>query len=117
MHYIIVYNYLNHLKLATLSQCLNLITKPEESDGLANNFGLNTLGKSLLSYYVTEHLLIHYPRLPMKIHQAAVDSLMGNLALLEIGKTWGLKLMKLVNWIDFRSRIRIYEIWSIKISL
>lgn len=79
-------------KLATLSQCLNLITKPEESDGLANNFGLNTLGKSLLSYYVTEHLLIHYPRLPMKIHQAAVDSLMGNLALLEIGKTWGIEI-------------------------
>ncbi|EGW35186.1 uncharacterized protein SPAPADRAFT_58379 [Spathaspora passalidarum NRRL Y-27907] len=73
--------------LSTLSQCLNLLFK---DDGLANNFGLNTLGKTMLSYYVTEYLLIHYPRLPMSVHNAAVDSLMGTSALYEIGKSWGI---------------------------
>lgn len=79
-------------KLSTLSQCLNLISNPDESDGLANNFGLKVLGKSLLTYYVTEYLLLTYPRLPTAIHNAAVDSLMGSQALLEISKSWGIEV-------------------------
>lgn len=79
-------------KLSTLSQCLNLISNPDESDGLANNYGLKVLGKSFLTYYVTEYLLVTYPRLPTTIHNAAVDSLMGAQALLEIGKSWGIEV-------------------------
>ncbi|KAI5958062.1 MRPL3 [Candida theae] len=80
-------------KLSTLSQCLNMVkTSSPEGEGLANNFGLNTMGKTLLSYYVTEHLLLHYPRLPMSIHNAAVDSLMGVEALSQIGKSFGIEV-------------------------
>ncbi|KAI5969924.1 mrpl3 [Candida margitis] len=74
-------------KLSTLSQCLNMVkTSSQQGEGLANNFGLNTIGKTLLSYYVTEYLLLHYPRLPMAIHNAAVDSLMGVETLSSIGR-------------------------------
>lgn len=74
--------------LSTLSQALNL----KKYDGLANNFGLNTLGKTLLSYYASEHLLVKYPRLPMPIHNVAVDSYMGLNALFDIGKIWGIQV-------------------------
>lgn len=74
--------------LSTLSQALNMETK---SEGLANNFGLNTLGKSLLSYYVAEYLLIKYPRLPMPIHNQAIDAYMGVESLSSIGKSWGIQ--------------------------
>lgn len=77
--------------LSTLSQALNLHIHEK---GLANNFGLNTLGKNLLSYYVSEHLLVKYPRLPMPIHNVAVDSLMGVETLYEIGKSWGIQTDK-----------------------
>lgn len=81
-------------KLSTLSQCLNMVkTSSQQGEGLANNFGLNTMGKTLLSYYVTEYLLLHYPRLPMSIHNAAVDSLMGVETLSEIGRsTFGIEV-------------------------
>lgn len=73
---------------STLSQALNL----DKFGGLANNFGLNTLGKNLLSYYVSEHLLMKYPRLPMAVHNAAVDAYMGSETLALIGKSWGIEV-------------------------
>lgn len=73
---------------STLSQALNL----NKYGGLANNFGLNTLGKTLLSYYVSEHLLMKYPRLPMTVHNAAVDAYMGPETLSEIGRSWGIEV-------------------------
>lgn len=77
-------------ELSTLSQAMNLTS--EASGGLANNYGLNVLGKNLLSYYVSENLLVKYPRLPMPIHNAAVDSLMGVETLYDIGKSWGFEV-------------------------
>lgn len=73
---------------STLSQALNL----NKYGGLANNFGLNTLGKTLLSYYVSEHLLVTYPRLPMTVHNAAVDAYMGAETLSQVGKAWGIEI-------------------------
>lgn len=73
---------------STLSQSLNM----RRHGGLANNFGLNTLGKTLLSYYISEYLLVRYPRLPMGVHNAAVDAFMGAEALADIGKTWGIEV-------------------------
>ncbi|OBA20113.1 ribonuclease III [Metschnikowia bicuspidata var. bicuspidata NRRL YB-4993] len=75
---------------STLSQALNL----DKFGGLANNFGLNTLGKNFLSYYVTESLLMKYPRLPMTVHNAAFDAYMGSEVLAEIGKSWGIEIDK-----------------------
>lgn len=75
--------------LSTLLQALNMYVKGN-SDGLATNYGLNTLGKNLISYYVLEHLLIQYPRLPMTIHNAAVDAYMGDDTLANIGQSWGI---------------------------
>lgn len=74
--------------LSTLSQALNL----NRNDGLVNNFGLNTLGKNLLSYYVSEKLLVQYPRLPMTVHNAAVNAYMGVESLFLIGKAWGIEV-------------------------
>lgn len=73
---------------STLSQALNL----QRTEGLANNFGLNTLGKTLLSYYISEYLLVRYPRLPMPIHNSAVDSLMGVESLYDLGRSWGIEV-------------------------
>lgn len=73
--------------LSTLSQALNL----NKNDGLVNNFGLHTLGKNLLSYYVSERLLVKYPRLPMDVHNAAVDAYMGVESLFRVGKAWGIE--------------------------
>ena len=78
-------------KLNTLSQCLNLIPATK-GDGLANNYGLNVIGKVLMSYYVTEYLLLHYPRLPMSIHNAATDAFIGTESLLSIGRSWGIEV-------------------------
>lgn len=75
---------------STLSQALNL----DKFGGLANNFGLNTLGKNFLSYYVTESLLMKYPRLPMAVHNAACDAYMGSEVLAEVGKSWGIEIDK-----------------------
>lgn len=72
---------------STLSQALNLV----KNEGLANNFGLSTLGKTLLSYYIGEYLLIRYPRLPMTIHNTAINSYLGIDALHEIGQSWGIE--------------------------
>ncbi|KAK6460633.1 hypothetical protein DFJ63DRAFT_236704 [Scheffersomyces coipomensis] len=84
-------NLSSQYSLSTLSQALNL---NKFDDGLANNYGLNILGKNLLSYYVSEYLLVKYPRLPMPIHNVAVDSLMGSKALYQIGKIWGIEVDK-----------------------
>lgn len=73
---------------STLSQALNM----DKFGGLANNFGLATLGKNLLSYYVSEQILMKYPRLPMSVHNAAVDAYMGPESLSAIGKSWGIEV-------------------------
>lgn len=74
--------------LSTLLQALNLV----RSGGLVNNFGLNTLGKNLLLYYVSEHLLVQHPRLPMPVHNAAVDAYMGVEPLAGLGRKWGIEV-------------------------
>ncbi|KAG7661159.1 MRPL3 [[Candida] subhashii] len=74
---------------STLSQCLNLL---KNDGGLASNYGLQALGNSIMAYYVNEYLCTHYPRLPLVIHQASVDALMGVSVLSEIGQSWGIEI-------------------------
>lgn len=73
--------------LLTLLQALNMDRLGE----LATNFGLATLGQTFLSYYITEHLLTKMPRLPMTVHNQAVNAYMGSEVLSEIGLLWGIE--------------------------
>jgi dsRNA-specific ribonuclease len=50
---------------------------------------LATLGADVLSYYTSEHLICHYPRLPMDVLFAAVAAYVGPKALAAITKEWG----------------------------
>lgn len=77
-------------KLSTLSRCL---TCRSSKNTLAHNAGLNILGKNLLSYYVSEHLLVQYPRLPTVILNTAIDSYIGVESLASVGKNaWGIEV-------------------------
>lgn len=78
----------NKYEHSTLSQALNLI----KNEGLANNFGLNTLGKNLLTYYISEYLLMRYPRLPIPVFNVAINAYMGVDSLYEVGKSWGIEV-------------------------
>lgn len=73
--------------LSTLSQALNM----DRSGELVTNYGLATLGQTFLSYYVTEYLVLKYPRLPMAVHNAAVNAYMGPQTLAAIGEMWGIE--------------------------
>lgn len=74
--------------MSTLSQALN----SESTSGLADNHGLSILGKNLLAYYVSEHLLMTYPRLPLPVHNEATNAYMGSYSLIEIGRSWGIEV-------------------------
>lgn len=83
---------LNLPKAYSLSTLLQALNYHNLSSGLASNFALNILGKNLLSYHVLEHLLLRYPRLPMPVHNAAVDAYMGDDTLAQIAQLWAIQL-------------------------
>ncbi|KAH3899880.1 related to 54S ribosomal protein L3, mitochondrial [Saccharomycodes ludwigii] len=81
-----------NFKLSTLSRCLNCRSS-SISDKSSDNHGLNILGKNLLTFYVTEHLMKKYPRLPTVILNAAIDAYISSDVLYQIGKhIWGIEL-------------------------
>lgn len=56
-----------------------------------DNHGLNIFGKNLLTYHVTQYLVKRYPRLPVVVLNAAVDSYLSQRVLASIGKSWGIE--------------------------
>lgn len=56
-----------------------------------NNAGLAKFGKTLLSFYVSEHFMTKYPRLPSQVLKHLVDSYTGMAALSELGQMWGVQ--------------------------
>lgn len=77
-------------KLSTLARCL---TCRSSQNKLVDNYGLNILGKNLLSYYVSEHLLVQYPRLPTVILNTAINSYISAESLASIGEhAWGIEV-------------------------
>ncbi|KAI0462446.1 hypothetical protein LJB42_003939 [Komagataella kurtzmanii] len=77
---------------STLARGLTCRSNTNKENGLADNFGLSLFGKNLLTYYATEYLIVKYPRLPLSILNAAVDSYIGKYALLDLGKNiWGIE--------------------------
>jgi dsRNA-specific ribonuclease len=79
----------SRLPLETLSRAL--IHVSADKDGRFNNYGLVTIGDNLLSYYMSEHLLVHYPRLPMAVLQAAQFAYTGPPALMTMSQEWGVE--------------------------
>jgi len=56
-----------------------------------NNASLSILGRQLLGYYTSEHILCTYPRLPMQVVFAAVEAYIGPKALAMVAKEWGIE--------------------------
>ncbi|GMM31509.1 mitochondrial 54S ribosomal protein YmL3 [Martiniozyma asiatica (nom. inval.)] len=52
----------------------------------------SVLGAGLLSYYVTEHLIAKYPRLPLSLLKHATDAYIGDAPLFDVAKnSWGIE--------------------------
>ncbi|ODV93986.1 hypothetical protein PACTADRAFT_51724 [Pachysolen tannophilus NRRL Y-2460] len=77
-------------KYSTLARCLICRNKKIENK-IADNFGLSVFGKNVLVYYITEYLLVNYPRLPISILNSAVDGYIGKFSLYDVGKIWGIE--------------------------
>jgi len=69
-----------------------LIDRTADPDARFNNTSLATLGHDLLAYYLSEHLLCHYPRLPMAVIYAAQYAYVGDKALESIAREWGVEV-------------------------
>lgn len=79
----------SRLPLETLAR--TLVHYSADKDGRFNNYGLVSIGDNLLSYYMSEYLLVHYPRLPMAVLQAAQFAYTGPPALMAISQEWGVE--------------------------
>lgn len=75
--------------LETLAR--TLIHPSADPDPNFNNESLSILGANLLGYYTSEHLICHYPRLPMPVIFAAQDAYVGPKALTTIASEWGIE--------------------------
>ncbi|KAF1992368.1 ribonuclease III [Aulographum hederae CBS 113979] len=75
------------LPLQTLHR--TLIHPTADPDPRFNNASLALLGGELLGYHTAEHLICHYPRLPMSVFFAAQDAYIGPRALSVITREWG----------------------------
>ncbi|KAI9672539.1 MAG: hypothetical protein M1817_003305 [Caeruleum heppii] len=76
------------LPLSTLHLAL---LDPTASPTPRNNASLSVLGNNLLGYHLSEHLLCHYPRLPMPVLWAAMAAYVGPSALMALAKEWGVE--------------------------
>lgn len=57
-----------------------------------NNASLAILGADLLGYYTAEHLMCHYPRLPMPVLFAAQYAYVGAATLASLREGWGVEV-------------------------
>lgn len=79
------------LPLKTLARCL--VDPSVDSRPGYNNSELSVLGQELLGYYTSEHLICHYPRLPMSVLLAAQYAYVGPATLASMRKEWGVELV------------------------
>ena len=79
------------LPLQTLARCL--IDSSVDSRPGFNNAPLALLGQDLLGYYTSEHLLCHYPRLPMPVLFAAQYAYVGPATLGSLRAEWGVEVV------------------------
>ncbi|KAI9714236.1 MAG: hypothetical protein M1828_001167 [Chrysothrix sp. TS-e1954] len=57
-----------------------------------NNASLAVLGGDLIGYYMSEHLLCQFPRLPVAVLFAAQSSYVGHAGLANIAREWGVEV-------------------------
>jgi dsRNA-specific ribonuclease len=79
------------LPLQTLARCL-IDSSVDPRPGY-NNAPLALLGQDLLGYYTSEHLLCHYPRLPMPVLFAAQYAFVGPATLGSLRSEWGVEVV------------------------
>jgi dsRNA-specific ribonuclease len=79
------------LPLQTLARCL-IDSSVDPRPGY-NNAPFALLGQDLLGYYTSEHLLCHYPRLPMPVLFAAQYAFAGPATLGALRAEWGVEVV------------------------
>lgn len=79
----------SRLPIQTLAR--TLVDRTADPDPRFNNSSLALLGSSILGYYTSEHLVCHYPRLPMDVLFAAMAAYVGPKALAAITREWGVE--------------------------
>ncbi|KAL9060154.1 MAG: hypothetical protein Q9162_000768 [Coniocarpon cinnabarinum] len=80
----------SRLPLPTLMRAL--IHPTADASSHFNNASLAILGNHLLGYYMAEHLLVHYPRLPMAVLFAAQQAYVGPASLASVAQGWGIEV-------------------------
>ncbi|KAF2435370.1 ribonuclease III, partial [Tothia fuscella] len=75
--------------LETLAR--TLVDSTADQNVALNNSALATLGSDILGNYMAEHLICHYPRIPMDVLFAAQEAYVGPKALATITKEWGVE--------------------------
>ena len=78
-------------KLPLQTMARTLVDPTADPNPQFNNVPLAQVGGSLISAYVAEWLLCHYPRLPMMVVFAANYAYQGPPTLTKIGKEWGVE--------------------------
>lgn len=79
------------LPLKTLARCL--VDPSVDPRPGYNNGELSVLGQELLGYYTSEHLICHYPRIPMAVLLAAQYAYVGPATLAAMRKEWGVEIV------------------------
>lgn len=77
------------LPLQTLAR--TLVDSSADQSIHFNNHPFSVLGTDLLTYYTTEHLICHYPRVPISVLWAAIYAYVGPKTLTEVTKEWGIE--------------------------
>lgn len=80
----------SRLPLETLARAL--IDPSADSNPDFNNTALVTLGNDLLGYFVSEHIICHYPRIPMPVLLSAMQAYVGDAALAAVTREWGVEV-------------------------
>lgn len=76
---------------SNMSTSLKAFPNTVETNKFLDNHGLNVFGKNLLSFHVTRHLLLKYPRLPTVVLNSAIDSYICQNTLANIARSWGIE--------------------------
>ncbi|GME83341.1 unnamed protein product [Ambrosiozyma monospora] len=77
---------LNLSKNYQYSTLVRSLTCQTADSDYADNLQMSLFGAHLLSYYVTEHLIATYPRLPVSILRNATEAYIGDYSLYDVAK-------------------------------